>query len=235
MEARDIPPGSPTSGGGRGRPGSSSRRSARSTGRFICERDGQAFATEEELRRHEREAHAGVGETAATGTAPGTTVRDAAREARDRAKQMKDRMAAELSRATGQVKERARATVDRGKGQVADQIGAIATAFQEAGARLRGERQPRLAEYTDRFAGQVDRAAAYLRSRAPRQMLDDVEALGRRNPAVFIGGAFALGLLAARFLKSSERRTDVEVTHTPGAMVASEGGNVSAEGFDGGA
>ena len=39
----------------------------------------------------------------------------------------------------------------------------------------------------------------------PDTLLDDVEAFARREPAMFIGGAIAIGLLAARFLKSSRR------------------------------
>jgi len=36
--------------------------------------------------------------------------------------------------------------------------------------------------------------------------VDDAERLAHRQPALFVGGAFALGLLAARFLKSSKPR-----------------------------
>jgi len=37
------------------------------------------------------------------------------------------------------------------------------------------------------------------------QMLRDARNLARRQPALFIGGSFAVGLLAARFVKSSPR------------------------------
>jgi hypothetical protein len=38
------------------------------------------------------------------------------------------------------------------------------------------------------------------------ELFDDAQQFARRNPAMFIGSAFALGLVAARFLKSSGNR-----------------------------
>jgi hypothetical protein len=37
-------------------------------------------------------------------------------------------------------------------------------------------------------------------------MRNDLENLARRQPAIVIGGAVVLGLIGARFLRSSERR-----------------------------
>jgi hypothetical protein len=59
------------------------------------------------------------------------------------------------------------------------------------------------AKYGDSLAKQVEQVSTYLEQKDLRDVLKDVEGFARRNPAVFIGGAFALGILAARFLKSS--------------------------------
>jgi hypothetical protein len=45
--------------------------------------------------------------------------------------------------------------------------------------------------------------AEYLREADGGRMARDLESLARRQPALVFGGAFALGLIAARFLKSS--------------------------------
>ena len=37
-------------------------------------------------------------------------------------------------------------------------------------------------------------------------MIDEVEAFARRNPPLFLGAAFGLGVLAVRFLKSSRQQ-----------------------------
>jgi len=48
-------------------------------------------------------------------------------------------------------------------------------------------------------------------------MLYEIERYARRNPTAFIGGAFTLGLLAGRFLKSSSR-PDYQASSTRYAM-----------------
>jgi hypothetical protein len=59
------------------------------------------------------------------------------------------------------------------------------------------------AKYTDTAAQKIEEVASYFDSRDIRQMTRDLESFARRNPAIFFGAAFGLGLLAARFLKSS--------------------------------
>jgi hypothetical protein len=57
----------------------------------------------------------------------------------------------------------------------------------------------------DRAAGGVSEISSYLRDRNVDDMLADAEDFARRQPELFLGGAFALGMLAARFFKSSSR------------------------------
>lgn len=61
-------------------------------------------------------------------------------------------------------------------------------------------------KYTDSLADKIEKASDYIDRRDIGEMLGDAERFARRNPAIFIGGAFALGLLLARFLKSSGSR-----------------------------
>jgi hypothetical protein len=58
-------------------------------------------------------------------------------------------------------------------------------------------------EYFERAADQVDRLTNYLKSHDVREMVDRLERLARKQPGLFVGGAFVTGLLLARFLKSS--------------------------------
>lgn len=58
------------------------------------------------------------------------------------------------------------------------------------------------AEYSQLAARKIENVANYLERKSVREMYTDVESFARRNPAVFVGGAFVLGLIAARFLKS---------------------------------
>ena len=58
------------------------------------------------------------------------------------------------------------------------------------------------AEYSYTAARKIEDIANYFEQKSVREMYSDVENFARRNPAVFVGGAFALGLLVSRFIKS---------------------------------
>lgn len=62
------------------------------------------------------------------------------------------------------------------------------------------------ADYSGMAADKLDGVADYFNSHDLNAIYRDTESFARRNPAVVIGGAFALGFLAARFFKSSSDR-----------------------------
>lgn len=153
--------------------------------------------------------------SASTGAAAGA--RDTADNMKDSGRNMKDQAASKAREAGGQVKEQAReklgeartqamSKLQDGKSRVAGQVGTMAHAFRSAGDELRSEDQARLAEFTDSAAERIERMARYIEDRSVGELLDDVEQVARKAPSLFLGGAFALGLLGARFLKTSERR-----------------------------
>jgi hypothetical protein len=81
----------------------------------------------------------------------------------------------------------------------------VAGALQMTGEHLRASEQERIARYAQQAADHVRRFAQSFRGAEPRDVISRAEDLARREPALFLGGAFAVGLVAARFLKSSER------------------------------
>jgi hypothetical protein len=105
-----------------------------------------------------------------------------------------------------QARDRAGSSLGESKNQFATQFGTIAEALRRTTEHLRSEDQQRIAGLTDTVARQVEQVAEYLRNRDARTMRQDLENLARRQPAIMIGGALVLGLIGARFLKSSERR-----------------------------
>lgn len=58
----------------------------------------------------------------------------------------------------------------------------------------------------DAAAEQVERASRFLENATLSDLANELETLARREPLLFYGGAFAIGMLGARFLKSSARR-----------------------------
>ena len=77
--------------------------------------------------------------------------------------------------------------------------------FRSASNELRSDNDT-LASYVDLAGDQMRRLADHIRERGVADMLDDVHDFARRRPALFIGGAFLVGLGVARFLKSSADR-----------------------------
>jgi hypothetical protein len=105
----------------------------------------------------------------------------------------------------GQARERATAELTEQKNRAVDGIGSLTQAVRQSTQQLRDQDHDTLAQYVERAASQIDRLAQQLRDKDVNDLFMDVQRLARRQPAVFIGSAFALGLIGARFLKSSSR------------------------------
>jgi hypothetical protein len=126
--------------------------------------------------------------------------------AREQIREVKNQVVDQAKTTLQQARERASSSLGEGKEQFADQFGAISEALRRTTEHLRSEDQQRIAGLTETVAQQVDQVANYLRNKDARAMRQDLENLARRQPSLFIGGALVLGLIGARFLKSSERK-----------------------------
>jgi hypothetical protein len=136
-----------------------------------------------------------------------TGVADTARDLYSQAKESTGQVA---SQTLGQVTDKASTAIDQGKATLAQGLTTVVESIRSMGEQLRTADQGGVvaftANYGDMLANQVENIAGYLEGRDTRQLVSDVQRFARRNPAVFVGSAFALGLLAARFLKSSPRQ-----------------------------
>jgi hypothetical protein len=120
--------------------------------------------------------------------------------------QVKEKVGETASRVMDQTREQVFTRLDQQKEQVVGTIGGVAQALRQTGQQLQEGEQANISQYIDQAAEWVDGISGYLRDREIGDLVNDVEDLARRQPAIFIGGAFALGFLTARFLKSSGRR-----------------------------
>jgi hypothetical protein len=102
--------------------------------------------------------------------------------------------------------ERALETVhdrfDAQKHRAADSLSGVAQTLRRSTQQLEGEQQ-NFGRYINQAADRVDDLAHYLHDRELEDIVHQVESFARRQPVAFLGGAFALGVLGARFLKSS--------------------------------
>jgi hypothetical protein len=125
----------------------------------------------------------------------------------DKARQQAQQVLDQTQQKVGQVADRARTQVmsqlTSQKERATGGLESVATALRQTGQQLSDQNQGPLGDYAQQAAEAVDQFSRYLRERDVHELIDQAEILARRQPTLFLGGAFALGFLAARFLKSS--------------------------------
>ncbi len=139
----------------------------------------------------------GAGSQAAGGQEGQTGTGDTVQQARETAQ----RLASDAQqRAAEQVQSRLGAQ----KHRAAESLSGVAQALRSSGQQLQGQ-QDGISQYIQQAADRIEDFANNLQNQDVGEIVDRAEDFARRNPGVFLGGAFALGVLGARFLKSSRR------------------------------
>ncbi|MBE7549573.1 MAG: hypothetical protein HS126_00660 [Anaerolineales bacterium] len=136
--------------------------------------------------------------------------KDGVQQAKEVAKQAVEQVQHKAQEVAGQAQEQAKSAVASRKDQAIDQLGSVAQAFRTTSNELRNQDNGMIAQYADKVADQVDRISGYLEERDVAQLLGDAENFARRQPELFLGGAFIAGLLVGRFIKSSSERRMVQ-------------------------
>ncbi|HEY8598419.1 MAG TPA: hypothetical protein VIL85_08305 [Thermomicrobiales bacterium] len=147
--------------------------------------------------------------SARTGQSAGTTAGQAKEQVQQAAADVKEQVQQTAAGVKEQVAAQATDKLASQKDVATGSLNSVAHAFRQTGEQLRDNDQAGIANYVERAAGQVEHFAGYLSKRDLRELAQDTEQFARREPALFLGGAFALGLFAARFLKSSSQVAQV--------------------------
>jgi hypothetical protein len=127
--------------------------------------------------------------------------------------------------AYGVAAEKAASKLEEQKATLSGGLSSVAGSIRQVSENLQGpDVQAGIGkfahEYSDMAAQKIEEAANYFERKDLSDLYRDVERFARRNPGAFIGAAFAIGMLTARFLKSSspdsgrgngaaERMTDI--------------------------
>lgn len=115
---------------------------------------------------------------------------------------LQDATSGVMDRVTDTAQQQVGNQVNSQLGRGADMLDQVSKAIRQSGEQLRSD-QPQIASLADTAAQQVDRAGDFLRQTDFQGMVRGAEDFARRQPAMFLGGALALGLVASRFLKAS--------------------------------
>ena len=127
-------------------------------------------------------------------------------QAKQQASEVADKAAQQADQALGAVQQQASALVNEQITRASSAFGGVAQALRATGEELRNQEQGNFARYADRAAEQLDSISTHLQNGDVGTLLRDVESFARREPAIFMSGALAAGLLLARFLKSSNEQ-----------------------------
>ncbi len=100
--------------------------------------------------------------------------------------------------------EQVRVQLGNQKHNATQRIAPVQTALRETAHQLRKQGQ-NSAQYVDRATDRLERFSDYLRDTDVDEIVGEARGFARRRPALFLGGAAALGFLATRFLKSSSQ------------------------------
>ena len=119
------------------------------------------------------------------------------------------------------------------RGRAAGQLDGIAQAIRQAGDQLREQEQETVPQYFAMAADRIEDFSGYLQRADFGDVVDGVQSFARRQPVVFIAGAFAAGLIATRFLvssghKRSSARGEAERVSGTGRRSAKPGARRSA-------
>ena len=93
--------------------------------------------------------------------------------------------------------------VDRRATELGEKVTSAADAVRGVGRQFRDQERTAVAKVTDGVADRVEGIGGYLSSRSPEQLVSDVKDLATREPLVFAGACFALGMFAARVIKAA--------------------------------
>lgn len=123
----------------------------------------------------------------------------------------KDKAGQAVGKVYEKISDTASTKITEQKSQIADGLSTVADSLRKVDENIQNsDKETSVAnmtgKYTGSLAGQIESLANYLDTKEVGDMVKDIEGFARRNPTVFIGGAFVAGLLLARFIKSSGSR-----------------------------
>lgn len=174
----------------------------------------QSHSQTEQAAKTSKTDYAGFSDTQSKSDTSGKTastelsVDSAVDSAKETAKGIYDQAKSTVGQAYGVATKRATEVLDEQKGTLAGGLTSVADSIKQVGENLNStDEQNKITEtaakYTNSLAEQIENISGYFERKEVKDMVRDVESFARKYPAYFIGGALAIGFLAARFLKSS--------------------------------
>ena len=133
---------------------------------------------------------------------------DVADSAKSAAEDVADKATDKAKAVAGDAASAAQSTAETGKAQATGALDDVADVLHDTSDSLRDHDRDAFAQYADQAARQVEQFTSAIRDRSVGEILDEAERFARREPGLFVGGAFLLGIFGARFLKADAPGSD---------------------------
>jgi ElaB/YqjD/DUF883 family membrane-anchored ribosome-binding protein len=108
----------------------------------------------------------------------------------------------------GQAQTKAREYAEQGKAKATDTLGSVSRFFDDTAKALDDQLGSDIGDYVHRAAAAVEGFTDTLKQKDVEELLDDARDMVRRNPALAIGAAAAVGFVMVRLLKSASPAED---------------------------
>ena len=128
---------------------------------------------------------------------------DFATQTNEGAGEVKGRAREVVQEAKERAGERIESRITDSKSRAAQTLSGVASTLLSSSQQLRDQNHAGASRAIERAAEGVERFASYLQETDVDEVVDQVQDFARRQPAAFIGGAFALGFIASRFIKAT--------------------------------
>jgi len=107
-----------------------------------------------------------------------------------------------VTRAFDQIQQQGKAQFTTQKDAVANTVNSVAQALHQTSSQLQEGHAEPFTQLIDQAASEMERFSTHLRESDVDTLFGEVQDFARRQPAVFVGGAFLFGMFAARMLRT---------------------------------
>lgn len=128
----------------------------------------------------------------------------------------------------GQAQTKAREYAEQGKTKAADALDGVSRFFDDTAATLDQQFGAELGDYVHRAADAVAGFTETLKQKDVEDLFDDAREAVRRNPALAIGAAAAVGFVLVRLLKSASP-AEPEKAKPPRTSKAPSAGSIQVD------
>ncbi|MCA9838744.1 MAG: hypothetical protein KC422_17640 [Trueperaceae bacterium] len=129
--------------------------------------------------------------------------KEAGHDLKDAAVHAKDQIVEQAKDSAETAKVKGNKVVKDVQTQLAGRVSSVASAFDRTREQFQDEDMAQVGQYAGQVGSKIQEVAHYIENKDITEMGHDLANFGRRQPVLFLAGAFALGIAASRFLSSS--------------------------------